>query len=83
MAITGGREEDHIRAGGWYSHSVLVTVLRNTAPAQWKLLFNRLGEGDYHAVLADELVIGALVNQSCQVKSSPFVAKKSVVEALW
>ena len=64
VAITGDPEVDHIRAGGWYSHSVLATVLRNTAPAPWKLLFNRLGEGDYHAVLADELVIGALVNQN-------------------
>ena len=64
VATTREREEDHIRAGGWYSHSVLATVLRNTAPTQWKLLFNRLGEEDYHAFLADELVIGALVNQN-------------------
>ncbi len=64
LAIPGtGREEEHIRARGWYSHSVLVNVLRNTAPAQWKLLFNRLGEADYHAFLADELLLGALVNQ--------------------
>ena len=29
-----------------------------------KLLLNRLGAGDYHAVLADELVHGAVVNQN-------------------
>jgi hypothetical protein len=64
VATMGEREEEHIGAGGWYSHSVLATLLRTDTTKRGKLLFNRLGEGDYHAVLADELVHGALVNQS-------------------
>ena len=65
LAIPGtGSEAEHIREGGWYSHSVLGTVLRNTVPAQWKLLFRRLQGDEYHAFLADELLIGALVNQN-------------------
>ena len=57
-------KEEHIRAGGWYSHSVLATVLLKDPMKRGKLLLNRLGAGDYHAVLADELVHGAIVNQN-------------------
>ena len=57
-------KEEHIRAGGWNSHSVLATVLLKDPMKRGKLLLNRLGAGDYHAVLADELVHGAIVNQN-------------------
>ena len=63
VAQYGEPEAEHIRPGGWYSHSVLATVLQNTAPAPWKLLFSKLRQTDYHTVLADELICGALVNQ--------------------
>jgi hypothetical protein len=71
LAATDEREEEHIRPGGWYSHSVLATALRDQHPdaetdeaSPWKLHFNRLGQADYRAVLDDELACGALVNQN-------------------
>ena len=64
VAKYGEPEAEHIRPGGWYSHSVLATVLRNTTPAPWKLLFSPLQKTDYGRLLEDQLICGALVNQS-------------------
>ena len=38
-------------------------MLRSARPARWKLLFSPLKATEYEAVIADELVSGALVNQ--------------------
>jgi len=39
---TNESEGEHIRPGGWYSHSALVDTMQHTAHGQWKMLFNRL-----------------------------------------
>ncbi len=54
---------EHIRAAGWYSHSVLATVLRQSRPAQWKLLLNRLPQNYHKVLMLDEDIVGALVNK--------------------
>ena len=51
-------------AFGWYSHSVLATVLQNSTPSPWKLLFKPLEMTDYRRMLDDELICGAVVNQN-------------------
>ena len=51
-----------MKPGGWYSHSVLATVLRTAT--ECKLLFGKLEMTAYEAFMADDLVSGALVNQN-------------------
>ena len=63
LATTGGPAHEHMRAGGWYSHSVLATVLGNTAPRHSELRLAALKEGEYDALLHNTRITGALVNQ--------------------
>ena len=64
VATTREDEDEHIGADGWYSHSVLATVLQRDSAKRGKMLFNRLGEGGYQALMHDDLVYGAVVNQN-------------------
>ena len=61
---THERQEEHIRPGGWYSHSVLVTALKHVANGEHKVIFNRLEADQYDALMSDPLAIGALVNEN-------------------
>ena len=61
---TNESEGEHIRPGGWYSHSALVDTLQHTANGQWKVLFNRLTPDQYAPLLQDPLALGAIVNEN-------------------
>ena len=52
---------EHVKPGGWYSHSVLGRALLTATDSQ--LLFNALEKTAYDALMADEGVTGAVVNQ--------------------
>ena len=43
---------------------MLATVLENSTPAPWKLLFKALEQSDYQSLLTDHQTCGALVNQN-------------------
>ena len=61
METTRERESEHVKPGGWYSHSVLGRALLTATDSQ--LLFNTLEKTAYDALMADEGVTGAVVNQ--------------------
>ena len=61
-AITGEAPADHCAPSGWYSHSVLATVLDQTAPPVGHLIVNQAEPGDYHLVVACDDYYGFLVN---------------------
>ena len=71
--------ENHISSNGWYSHSVLATVLQNTVPPRWRLLLNPLSEDFLLEFITDPLVLGALVNQS----NVHWIAVVKHVSRLW
>ena len=61
VETTGEHEREHVKPGGWYSHSVLANAL--LTQTGFKLLFQKLDQTPYEAFMADDLVSGALVNQ--------------------
>ena len=52
---------EHVKPGGWYSHSVLGRALLDATDSQ--LLFQAVEKTAYDALMADEGVTGAVVNQ--------------------
>ena len=61
VGTTGESVSEHVKPGGWYSHSVLARALLTTRDSQ--LLFRTLEKTAYDALMADEQVSGAVVNQ--------------------
>ena len=58
---------------------MLATVLENSTPAPWKLLFRPLEQSDYQSLLTDHQTCGALVNQN----NAHWIALVKHKEQLW
>ena len=61
VELTQEQQSEHVKPGGWYSHSVLAQALLDTTDSQ--LMFSRLQKSAYHAFMLDETAAGAVVNQ--------------------
>jgi hypothetical protein len=53
---------DHVKRGGWYSHSILAEALQATLPPVWRLALNRACPEDWQVVASNENVCGVLIN---------------------
>ena len=61
VELTQEQQSEHVKPGGWYSHSVLARALLDTTDSQ--LMFSRLQKSAYHTLMLDETAAGAVVNQ--------------------
>jgi hypothetical protein len=56
------QEAEHRQGAGWYSHSVLATVLQQTVPPTWRLVTSRVRVDDWQALTEDDAICGVLLN---------------------
>ena len=63
VSETGDLASDHATSTGWYSHSVLARVLRNTIPPKWRLRLNPLLATELELFYQDPCFHGALLNE--------------------
>ncbi|CAK0871608.1 unnamed protein product, partial [Prorocentrum cordatum] len=60
VAQTDDPPDLHVSDGGWYSHSVLATVLESVVPPSWRMLLRPLLPSSWQAFTSSDDMLGAL-----------------------